>query len=217
MEKIIQLKRQEAACLSEVADSGVTRRPALYDALLDDYEPGARSAELAILFQALREELVPLVQTISEASARRTRDGKIPKRAGAQETRSSDAAIRSIDRGSLARRSPQRSDSTFSGAGWTSRPTHSAPGSGPGDTRITTRYDERQFGDAFFGVLHEVGHGLYEQGLPAEHFGTPHGRVGLPGSARVAVAALGKRGGAKPAFLDVLVPDGPAGLSPGPP
>jgi carboxypeptidase Taq len=44
-------------------------------------------------------------------------------------------------------------------------------GFGPGDTRITTRYDENNFGDAFFGVLHETGHGLYEQGLPAEHFG----------------------------------------------
>ena len=50
-------------------------------------------------------------------------------------------------------------------------------GIGPGDVRITTRYDERQFGDAFFGILHEVGHGLYEQGLPAEHFGTPMGEA----------------------------------------
>ena len=50
-------------------------------------------------------------------------------------------------------------------------------GIGPGDTRITTRFDERQFSDAFFGILHEVGHGLYEQGLPAEHFGTPMGEA----------------------------------------
>jgi carboxypeptidase Taq len=42
---------------------------------------------------------------------------------------------------------------------------------------MTTRYDEKYFGDAFFGVLHESGHGLYEQGLPAEHFGTPRGRA----------------------------------------
>jgi carboxypeptidase Taq len=45
---------------------------------------------------------------------------------------------------------------------------------GPGDTRLTTRYDEDWFGDAFFSVLHEVGHGLYEQGQPKEqHFGLP--------------------------------------------
>jgi carboxypeptidase Taq len=40
---------------------------------------------------------------------------------------------------------------------------------------MTTRYDENFFGDAFFGVLHETGHALYSQGLPAEHFGTPRG------------------------------------------
>jgi carboxypeptidase Taq len=48
-------------------------------------------------------------------------------------------------------------------------------GIGPGDTRITTRYDPTYFGDAFFGVLHECGHAMYSQGLPREHFGTPRG------------------------------------------
>src|SRR5438445_12009130 len=42
---------------------------------------------------------------------------------------------------------------------------------------MTTRYDENYFGDAFFGVLHETGHALYDQGLPAEHFGTPRGEA----------------------------------------
>jgi carboxypeptidase Taq len=42
---------------------------------------------------------------------------------------------------------------------------------------MTTRYDESYFGDAFFGVLHETGHGLYDQGLPPEHFGTPRGEA----------------------------------------
>ncbi len=48
-------------------------------------------------------------------------------------------------------------------------------GFGPGDCRLTTRYNPRFFSEAFFGVLHETGHGLYEQNLPAEHFGTPLG------------------------------------------
>src|SRR5262249_19711411 len=48
-------------------------------------------------------------------------------------------------------------------------------GIGPGDVRLTTRYNPRHFNEAFFGVLHEAGHGLYEQGLRAEHFGTPVG------------------------------------------
>ena len=50
-------------------------------------------------------------------------------------------------------------------------------GIAPGDCRLTTRYDENYFGDAFFGVLHETGHGLYEQGLPTDHFGTPLGQA----------------------------------------
>src|SRR5207248_2441845 len=48
-------------------------------------------------------------------------------------------------------------------------------GIGPGDTRILTRYNPRFFNEAFFGILHEAGHGLYEQNLPREHWGTPCG------------------------------------------
>jgi len=44
-----------------------------------------------------------------------------------------------------------------------------------GDCRLTTRYDERHFPGAFFGVLHEAGHGIYEQGLDRSAFGTPIG------------------------------------------
>ena len=36
----------------------------------------------------------------------------------------------------------------------------------PGDVRITTRYDLHDFTGAYFGALHEFGHGLYEAGIP---------------------------------------------------
>jgi carboxypeptidase Taq len=48
---------------------------------------------------------------------------------------------------------------------------------GPADVRITTRYDENFFSGAFFGVIHESGHGIYSQNLPAEHWGTPLGEA----------------------------------------
>ncbi len=48
-------------------------------------------------------------------------------------------------------------------------------GIGPGDCRLTTRYHPREFTQGFFGILHEAGHGIYEQGLDAQHFGTPMG------------------------------------------
>ena len=50
-------------------------------------------------------------------------------------------------------------------------------GLGPHDCRITTRFDGRFFSAAFFAVMHEAGHGLYEQGLPAEHYGLPLGET----------------------------------------
>ncbi len=46
---------------------------------------------------------------------------------------------------------------------------------GPRDIRLTTRYMESDFTSSLFGVLHEAGHGMYEQGLPAEDFGLPSG------------------------------------------
>ncbi|HEX5223430.1 MAG TPA: carboxypeptidase M32 [Verrucomicrobiae bacterium] len=46
---------------------------------------------------------------------------------------------------------------------------------GPRDCRLTTRYDESNFAQSLYGILHEAGHGLYEQGLLEEHFGTPMG------------------------------------------
>jgi carboxypeptidase Taq len=47
---------------------------------------------------------------------------------------------------------------------------------GPDDCRITTRYDESFFSSAFFGTLHEAGHGIYEQGLRSEYYGLPPGK-----------------------------------------
>ena len=44
---------------------------------------------------------------------------------------------------------------------------------GPQDVRITTRISEDDFGNMTWSCIHEVGHALYEQGLPAEHYGLP--------------------------------------------
>jgi carboxypeptidase Taq len=43
------------------------------------------------------------------------------------------------------------------------------------DVRITTRVDEKHFGDALFSTMHESGHALYEQGVAAALEGTPLG------------------------------------------
>jgi len=43
------------------------------------------------------------------------------------------------------------------------------------DVRITTRIDEHDFANMTWSTIHEVGHALYEQGLPAEQYGLPLG------------------------------------------
>ncbi|MBT6460281.1 MAG: carboxypeptidase M32, partial [Planctomycetaceae bacterium] len=48
---------------------------------------------------------------------------------------------------------------------------------GPNDCRLTTRWDEKFLPTALFSVLHEAGHGLYEQGLPVDWFGLPPGEA----------------------------------------
>ena len=43
------------------------------------------------------------------------------------------------------------------------------------DLRLTTRYDEASFVSGLMGVMHETGHGLYEQGLPTAWRNQPVG------------------------------------------
>lgn len=50
-------------------------------------------------------------------------------------------------------------------------------GAGPSDVRLTTRYRDRVFPDSLLSALHEAGHGIYEQGLLEENFGTPMGEA----------------------------------------
>jgi carboxypeptidase Taq len=47
----------------------------------------------------------------------------------------------------------------------------------PKDVRITTRIAENDFGNMTWSCIHEVGHALYEQGLPEEQYGLPAGEA----------------------------------------
>src|SRR4029079_10886777 len=62
LERTIELKRQEAAAI------GYDKEP--YDALLDEFEPGAKTSEVAHALNGLRQQLVPLVAAISGSSKR---------------------------------------------------------------------------------------------------------------------------------------------------
>ena len=156
LETIVALKRDEGSCLAEPGAEP-------YDALLDEYEPGAKGADLARLFEALRADLVPLVAAI--AGSTRPLAAKFPGDYPVDRQRVFGETVAGaigfdFERGRL--------DTT-------AHPFCS--GIGPGDCRITTRFDPGDFLDGFYSILHEVGHGLYEQGGDPDHAGTPMGEA----------------------------------------
>lgn len=156
LERIFALKREQAAC--QLPD----RDP--YDALMDDYEPGARWTAVAERFHRLRGAIVTLVQDC--VGARQRPDDAILKRhypVAEQKAFVHEVAARigfDFGRGRL-----DTTDHPFCST------------MGPDDCRITTRWDENFLPTALFGVLHEAGHGLYEQGLPREWYGLPPGEA----------------------------------------
>jgi carboxypeptidase Taq len=156
LEKIVELKRQEADALGYPE--------CRYDALLDEYEPDERTSSVAEVLARLREQLVPLVEAIRHCGRRP--DVSILQRrfpVAEQESFGREAAARigfDFQRGRLD---------------VTAHPFCST--SGPNDCRITTRYDEHAFGQGFFGILHEAGHGTYEQGLRTDQYGLPLGEA----------------------------------------
>ena len=158
LEKTIALKRQEADCVGFAASGG------RYDALLDEYEPGETAANLRQTFGALRAPLVGLVRKIADSPRKAPLDLL-------QRHFSPPAQER------LARAAATAAGFDFHSGRLDTSVHPFCTQVAPGDTRMTTRYDPNYFPDAFFGVLHETGHGLYDQGLPPEHFGTPLGEA----------------------------------------
>ena len=160
LERIVALKRAEAECV------GYAGEP--YDALLEDYEPGLRSDVVARLFSALRRELVPLAERIAGASRRP--DASVLRRhfPGERQRRFGETVAGAVG-----------FDFTRGRMDLGAHP--SCNGLGAGDCRITLRFNDRDFVGGLLTILHEVGHGLYEQGLDPEHYGTPLGEAASVG------------------------------------
>ena len=150
LEKIIELKRQEAACLSG-ADGNV------YDALLDDFEPGMTTAVLQPLLEGLRPRLAALREKIDARGAEQ------PTLSG---TFAEEAQM------ALAR---QLADNL--GYDWDSgrldKSVHPFSSGTARDTRITTRVDMADPLGCLYSTVHELGHALYEQGITGDMGLTP--------------------------------------------
>lgn len=163
LETIVQLKREEGSCL---APAGGTP----YDGLLSDYERGMRTADWDALFSELERDLPGIVREIvdkqrdsrSRVDACSALKGPFPRAIQMETSKRLAAGIGfDFEAGRIDLSAHPFSETVH-----------------VGDHRITTRIDESDLGGNIFSTLHEAGHALYEQGLPAELAGTPLGAYG---------------------------------------
>lgn len=141
--KLVALARERADLL------GWTAHP--YDALLEEYEPGTTTAEVKAVFDDLEGGVTRLVRRLAARPQVRN-----------------DFLKRSYPRPVQEQLGRQlASDIGFDwNSGRLDVTTHPfCTTLGPRDVRITTRYDESFFNMALYGILHETGHALYEQGI----------------------------------------------------
>lgn len=156
LETLLALRREEAHAL------GFASEP--YDALLDAYEPGETAQGLEPIFKRLATAIAALLQRI-EASTVRPDSSLLRRHFDVETQRAFACEVASVFGFDFQAGRLDVSAHPFSTT------------IGPGDSRITTRFNPEYFSDAFFSTLHEAGHGLYEQGLDPAHWGTPMGEA----------------------------------------
>lgn len=149
LETVLALTREVAIARAEKL--GCTP----YDALLDEFEPGARAERIDVIFDELAASLPTLVDRVV---AHQARVGAPPLQPPGPFPRARQEA--------LCRQLATRVGFDFA-CGRLDESAHPFTEGVREDVRITTRYDEDDFGGALMGVLHETGHALYEQGRPA--------------------------------------------------
>ena len=153
LREIVRLTREEAQLRADA--TGLTR----YDALMDQYEPGMRTAEVERVFADLRSWLPPLIREVSERQAGESLIQPVgPFAKAAQQALGLDVMrLLGFD---------------FE-AGRMDESAHPFCGGVPEDVRMTTRYSESDLLAALMGTVHETGHGRYEQNLPRRWLGQP--------------------------------------------
>ena len=156
LEKNLELAKREAGYL------GWSGRE--YDCMLDKFDPGLTAAAVERLFGELKRELVPLVRAITgSATAGRARAAAGKLRGFPVEGQR--VFLREVTERIGFDYARGRIDVSL-------HPFCSGTGS---DVRMTTRFKVDEPLDSLFSSIHETGHGLYEQGLPAAQLGTALG------------------------------------------
>ncbi|MBZ9659063.1 carboxypeptidase M32 [Mesorhizobium sp. ESP-6-4] len=161
LEGVVTLVREEAALRADALGL------APYDALMEQYDPGNRAADITPVLAELKaflRDFLPHALAVQDA-----RLAKHPRKP----LSGSYAVERQRELG-LAMMAAVGFDLTH---GSLSVSHHPFCGGVPTDVRITTRYKTSDFLSALMGVLHETGHALYEQNLPKAWSHWPLGKA----------------------------------------
>jgi len=158
LSEVISLTRESAQILGQVL------RLSPYDALMSQYQRGITAADANAIFtqyEAFLKDALPRAEALqAEREHEELPPGPYPE--AVQEA--------------LARQLAAAAGLNFNAARL-DRSAHPFCGGTPTDIRITTRYDESDVCSALTGVLHETGHALYEQNLPAAFRRQPVGEA----------------------------------------
>ena len=183
LDDILKLRREEAAVLTEDGSE-------LYDALLEDYEPGMKTAPLAALLGKLRPHLAGLREQISNSGKQIK-----PVNGNFSEAGQMDMARR------LASIFNYNWDS-----GRVDKAVHPFSSGYRSDSRITTRINLNNVFDCLYSTIHEVGHANYEEGRDPAMDLMPAGGYASMGIHESQSRMLENQIGRSRAFMDWLFP-----------
>ncbi|MDQ2895275.1 MAG: carboxypeptidase M32 [Actinomycetota bacterium] len=124
-----------------------------YDVVLDDYEPEMKTSTVRSLFADLTGQLVPMLDRLRDAG---TAPDDTILHGIAPVARQRELVAQTVALMGFDRESWRMDDAVHP----------FATRIGRGDVRVTTRWDEHYFPGGLYGAMHEVGHGLYEAGIP---------------------------------------------------
>jgi carboxypeptidase Taq len=144
----LELRRRYVECFDDYDEP--------YDVLLDDFEPGMKTAQVRAVFDRLKEQQVPLVARARAEGERPVRNATFPI------DRQQRFELKVIERWGFDQ-SEWRLDTAVHPF---------ATSIGTSDIRLTTRYSEENL-DGLFATMHECGHGLYEHGVDSGLERTP--------------------------------------------
>jgi carboxypeptidase Taq len=155
LERNVELRRRYAACFD-----GFEGFEHPFDPLLDDYEPGMTTPEVAAVLGDLRDGIRPLIAAIAE-SDQAVDDSCLY---GTFEVEAQETLARGVVTELPLQEGAWRLDPTIHPF---------ATAISPADLRITTRFDPGYVGTALWSVIHEAGHAMYENGVPRELWRSP--------------------------------------------